>query len=309
MKCYRVLCHTYRFSSVVAAHLGLPRVLLGRKRGERAVEGTGLYTRLGLALRPRLSALVPDPFEVDGLRFYRFPGHLFAMDMALGKYEVETTQAVSWLLRPGMTFVDVGANIGWYSVLAARLVGTEGRVYAFEPDTRTAGILRQNVTTNGFEATVRISQQAVSSRPGVVRLFCGQDRATNSMHPTKWTSSQHVDVPATTLDDFFEAEGWPPVHLVKMDIEGAEAEAMKGMAETRRRNPEMKLIMEFIPLHIRAAGGTPEGVLALLNDLGFARLSLLSDHMRPLQLPGDIPLLARWTDVRGTILNLLCENA
>ena len=90
--------------------------------------------------------------------------------MVVDKYERATTDLLKDLLHPGMIFVDVGANIGYFSLLAANLVGTEGTVYAFEPEPGNHELLRKNIELNSYSNIVMI-QKAVSNKSGSAPLF------------------------------------------------------------------------------------------------------------------------------------------
>ena len=109
-----------------------------------------------------------------------------------------------------------------------------------------------------------------------------------------------------SLDMFFKSQGWPAVQAIKMDIEGSEVLALEGMRQLVKRNPGIKLIIEINPTYLNIAGKTPEGLLALLGELGFRRAWVLVDK-KSYKIPQDIPgLVARGR--RQLYLNLLCEQ-
>ncbi len=110
----------------------------------------------------------------------------------------------------------------------------------------------------------------------------------------------------TTLDGFFAAEGWPPVHLIKMDIEGAEKLALEGMRKLVARAPNLKLIMEFAPVVQRAAGVSSEELFDTLSSLGFQKFSVIRHSLEGLSMPDDITRLVRM--LGDSHINLLCEK-
>jgi FkbM family methyltransferase len=145
-----------------------------------------------------------------------------------GEPEIATPQVLAEFLRPGMVFYDLGANIGFFSLMAARLVGTGGRVISFEPDAQVAARLRRNIELNGFsnitvvEAGVWSASEEVCFVPsdptspegGTGRFVAGQDQ-------TLGTRTRCI-----ALDDFVQSS--PPPDAIKFDVEGAEIEALRG---------------------------------------------------------------------------------
>jgi len=145
-----------------------------------------------------------------------------------GGGEPEVQEALRQHLKPGMIFFDVGANIGFFSLLAARLVGKEGRVVAFEADPEVAGRLRDHVARNEF-GWVTVEQQAVWSEPRTV-YFARTDPATSPDrglgHVVAAGTEETIQVDAVSLDDYVCTERAPD--FLKCDVEGAEVEVFRG---------------------------------------------------------------------------------
>jgi FkbM family methyltransferase len=164
-----------------------------------------------------------------------------------------------------MTVVDLGANIGVYTLLAASLVGEQGRVYAFEPDPDNYALLVKNVEANGYHNVV-CRQQAVSDRSGEAPLFKGEYGVSHSL-----STFAAVDpglsrtVATTSLDDFFRGQGWPPVDFIKMNIEGWECFVIRGMKGVLDRSGNLKMMLEFYPDIISKMGVDPEGFIRRLQ--------------------------------------------
>jgi FkbM family methyltransferase len=142
--------------------------------------------------------------------------------------EPAVQEALQRHLRPGMTFYDIGANIGFFSLLAARLVGAQGRVVAFEADPEVAARLREHVARNEFSWVVT-EQQAVWSEPTTV-CFARTDPATSPDrglgHVVERPSADTIQVPATSLDEWMRTQAAPD--FLKCDVEGAEVEVFRG---------------------------------------------------------------------------------
>ena len=145
-----------------------------------------------------------------------------------GGGEPEVQNALQQYLRPGMTFYDIGANIGFFSLLAARIVGKEGRVVAFEADPEIAARLREHVTRNDFRA-ISVEEKAVWSEPRTV-FFARTDPATSPDrglgHVVATGVGDTIQVNAVSLDQYVKTV--PAPDFVKCDVEGAEVEVFRG---------------------------------------------------------------------------------
>jgi FkbM family methyltransferase len=145
-----------------------------------------------------------------------------------GGGEPEVQAVLREQLRPGMIFYDVGANIGFFSLLAARLVGKEGRVVAFEADPEVAGRLREHVARNAF-GWIAVEEKAVWSEPRTV-YFARTDPATSPDrglgHVVAAGSDDTIRVSAESLDDYIKTQRAPD--FLKCDVEGAEVEVFRG---------------------------------------------------------------------------------
>lgn len=236
------------------------------------------------------------------------------------KWQPLETMLYERLIRPGDFVIDVGANIGFFTVLFAELAGSGGRVLAIEPEPNNARLLRKNVEQRGIAPAVTIAQTAVGSEPGTATLYVaasgnlGDNRMyfTEERHGLAASKDrQTTDVPMTRVDDL--VRDWPRVDFIKMDIQGFEGHALAGMHDALTRNSDLLLFTEFFPFGMRAAGSDPMRFLNDLRGYGFEIWETL---------PGDRPLariaqrddarfLERTEPNRGEA-NLLCargENA
>jgi len=157
-----------------------------------------------------------------------------------GDAEPEVQEALAELLKPGQTVYDVGANIGFFTILCSRLVGPQGRVYAFEPIPQNLATLRHNVALNGLH-NVTIIEQALSSSTGTAEMFVSPWSAFHSLNVEGATKQDdhgpqvgEITVQTVTLDEFVRGEGVRAPDLVKIDVEGAELIVLAGMGETLR---------------------------------------------------------------------------
>jgi FkbM family methyltransferase len=155
-------------------------------------------------------------------------------DYWLGTYEPELQAALADLVQPGMVAYDVGANIGYISLLLARRVGSQGVVYAFEALPANLERLRANLALNELGEKVVAIPAAVVNRERPVRFLIGPSggmgKADGSAGRDEVAYSAAVDVDGLSLDSFVFERGNPPPQVVKMDIEGGEVLALPGMA-------------------------------------------------------------------------------
>jgi len=147
-------------------------------------------------------------------------------------------------LRPGMTFYDLGANIGFFSLIAAQLVGPQGRVFAFEADPEIAARLQENVCRNNF-THVAVEQKAVWSHPGSVSFSrvdpgTSPDRGLGHVSPDASGESNEISVEAVSLDQFTLFH--PPPDVLKCDVEGAEVAVFDGARRLLREDRPILLV-------------------------------------------------------------------
>ncbi len=239
---------------------------LGRAHGYfyQAMETYG--PELGGA-RPLLSKL-PNGLLVDCV----LSDHVQRMIYFMGCYEPIEAYLFCRLIQPGWTVFDVGSNIGQYSLLASTRVGPHGQIHAFEPVPRNFQRAQANFTRNAVR-NVQLHQLAAWNERGTLSLGLANDmtencgsysigEAVNSAVPT-------VSVPTIPLDEFVAEHKIPRVHLVKIDIEGSELNALKGFSQTLRRDQPI-ILMEVNRIACQRSGYDPEALWqVLVHELGY----------------------------------------
>lgn len=139
-----------------------------------------------------------------------------------GRYEPEKTEAVLELVQPGDVVYDIGAHVGYFTVLFSREVGSDGRVFAFEPRDLNRGFLERHVSMNDC-SNVSISNAAVGEGEGSARMNTRVGTGTGHLD-----AEGNVTVPLVSLDHLVYERGWPKPALLKIDVEGAEMRVLKG---------------------------------------------------------------------------------
>jgi len=186
-----------------------------------------------------------------------------------GELERGTRILIQKYLRPGNVFIDVGANVGMHTLAAARAMKGQGKIIAFEPFEPTMRMLEKSIWMNGFSSMTEIHQAAVSNAAGRQQLFIGATSGHHSLfalEPSPNNAQGPVEVPLVRLDSVIAAG--QRIDLMKIDAEGAELEVIEGAVSLIADNPEIALIVEFGPSHLRRTGRTPSQWLDSFNQLG-----------------------------------------
>lgn len=220
----------------------------------------------------------------------------------LGLYEPGTVILIKKLLKEGMTFLDLGAHRGYYTLLASKLVGEKGRVFAFEPAPENFALLATNVKGR---SNVTLVQKAVSNKSGTAKFFLSPDASvTHSLYQVgdNW---QWIEVEVTSLDEFFRDKDLR-IDFIKMDIEGAEMSALEGMAELIKKNENLKIVTEFRPGFLEKSGTSPESFLRKLLIEYVFKLYLINDERETIEPTTIDNLMELGQDYEKR--NLFCEK-
>jgi FkbM family methyltransferase len=182
--------------------------------------------------------------------------------------EIGTTEFVKSFLRPGMTFVDVGANVGYFTLLAAS-VGT--RVIAYEPTPAVVTRLRENIELNAFDA-VTVVNAAVTDRQGTIGFHeSPDDPEANSIFGK---GGDLIEVSAVTLDEDLAGRGIQKVDLLKVDVEGAELSVLVGAAKVLSSAARPTIILELNPATLRDADSDSAAIIGWLHASGYQTRNL-----------------------------------
>lgn len=160
-----------------------------------------------------------------------------------GAYDPYVVEIIRRHVKPGDTVVDLGANIGYYTLLLAQLVGPTGRVVAIEPHPDHFAVLVKNMETNGHRH-VTCLQKAISEGPGRVRFNISSEHAAHNIRAASATG-RSIEVDTVALDDVLGADA--RVDFIKMDVEGAEGLALRGMKRILDLSPGLVMVTEFEP--------------------------------------------------------------
>lgn len=207
--------------------------LAGRGLGKFRLVAT-LHQYFSRMLIPKKDVLFSingkDSIFIHGSQFTGMLGGLSAH----GVYEKYETSLFKRFVKQGMNVVDAGANIGYYTLLAVKLVGDDGKVFAFEPEPENYSLLLKNVDINGYKNVI-VLQKAVSNKTEKKRLILSEEDPSGHSFCNLDKEKGSIMVDAVSLDDFFEKQKLP-IDVIKMDIEGAEMLALLGMEKIIETN-------------------------------------------------------------------------
>lgn len=223
----------------------------------------------------------------------------------LGFNEPHNTRILASIIQPGDVFVDVGANIGYFSVLAGWRSYPGGSIWAFEPQPDVYRLLADNLALNGFGGMSHASCVALSDSATTLqmRTFPGY-LATSSVREmseafvsfteaTTGRKSEVIKVPTLRLDDVMKDV--PEIHVMKIDVEGHEPEVMRGAREIISRSPNIKIVMEFLPALMTSDVAIDH--LGFFRDLGFSIFRIEMDGTLTKQESDQVLLASGFSDL------------
>lgn len=212
-----------------------------------------------------------DIIGVQGHKMHVFPGGDICPPLkSEGVYHPCMTKVVKDIVSEGTTCVDVGAHIGYFTLIMARLVGDSGRVIAFEPETNNFQLLIKNIEINGYNNITPVNKAVSNINGRAVLHVDGLGMGSHSLavkHPNR-PQNQVLEVEVQTLDSFFA--GSDVINFVKIDVEGAEMTVLQGMEGIIERNNDLMIITEFLPHGLLAFGTQPRDFLKAVEGYGFS---------------------------------------
>lgn len=189
------------------------------------------------------------------------------LDFLTNNLETESLEVCKNILSPGMTVIDIGAHIGYYTRFFSNIVGTTGQVIAFEPCSENFPFLSYNLSPKKFQ-NVEIYNLAIGEKNSEGFLHISPGHSNHSLISGYTETMGEERVIVKTLDSIIIDLGIQKIDLVKIDVEGGELSVLRGMQNTIKRFPDIKILMEYNVIALQSGNITPQNLLSLISDLG-----------------------------------------
>jgi len=187
-------------------------------------------------------------------------------------------------VQPGDVVLDIGANIGYYALILAKLVGNKGRVHCFEPDKKNFGHLENATLSSG---NIQINNHAAGPKTEKLKIYTSKNLNVDHRTYRPEEFDEELEIEAVSMDDYMmkkdPAEGGR-VDFIKMDIQGFEMQAIQGMQRILRKNHDIKIISEFWPYGLKKAGSSLTEYFKFLTEQGFTCYLLEKNALEKLSL-------------------------
>ncbi len=252
-------------------------------------------------LRLSASGLINLLALLKGLRFPSEWGWYPKLEFLLGLYEPGTTALCKRLIKPGMCVVDIGANVGYYTILFSKLAGPNGKVFAFEPHPEIFQLLKHNVRK--LKSVVVLQKAISNTKRGVEFYLSKRTTGSHSFYVPNEFVIGSCTVESLRLDDFLREEGLLDCDFIKIDVEGAEPLVIEGMSDLLSRSRKLLVIMELNPSALRLGGTDPCAFLKTLNEKfeGIYYIDESDGTLCPVEGTSLVESIPEWHAV-----NLLC---
>jgi FkbM family methyltransferase len=236
---------------------------------------------------------------------FKFPKKFnwdWKLEMLLHLYEKETVALFRKIIKPGMTVIDIGAHVGYFTRMYASLVGTSGAVYAYEAAPENFALLRRNTKRL---PNVKIFEMAVADHIGTIDFYETENNTGCHSLVASDLRQNKLTVASTSLDALLENGALKKIDVIKMDIEGGEPIALEGMKNVLAANPECRLIVEFCPENLRDGAITPVEFINRLHALGLRTFAITEDGLK--EITPEDSALGRYF-ISKNYVNLYCSR-
>ena len=253
------------------------------------------------------SSLITDSAEVWAGKMFLHPNDAFRLSI-YGIHSKIDFEIFQKYVKKGDNVLDIGANIGYFTLMLAKLVGPTGKVFAFEPDPRNISLLKKNIETNGYQNVV-VVPKAVSNVNEKCTLFTSQSTfGQNRIYEPKKTKNQeYIPIESETifLDNFFmNNKKIENISFVKIDVEGAEKYVLEGMKNILSLNKNIKIFSEIDLDFLNDAGSSYTEMIEFLEKKEFT-IFLINDSDNKI-IKGNMKSIGKILEQESGSQNILC---
>ena len=242
---------------------------------------------------------------VQGSKMFLDPGD--SLDLSInGVYGELDTKIIREEIHEGDIVIDVGANIGYYTLIFAQLVGSSGKVFAFEPESKNFEILKKNIEINNYPNIVA-EQKIVSDKSGIVKLFIAEHGIVGHRINQQKSSQKFIEVESIILDNYIKKLNLDnKINFIKIDVEGSEPKVLEGAKGIMQKSNQLKIFTEFNREAVEEYGIEPKEMIDLFYRNGF-KIYLPNYKENKINLTNVNELLTSKETLLENI-NLLCKK-
>jgi len=244
-----------------------------------------------------------DFIIMDGQKLFLDKEDSLMLSIKNNDHELTEIKFLKQIIKNGDTVLDLGANIGVYTLIFAKLVGKSGHVFAFEPDPTNFEILSKNVKENKHE-NVTLVQKAVSEKNDRIKLFVSKRNHASHRIFDSEEKRNSIEVDVITLDTYFKKIK-NPINFIKMDVEGVEGATLLGASNIIKNSKDLVIMMEYFPKWIRKYGMNPEEILDSLIEKKFKLFNINQKERKifPINLKNFVK---EYNEQKKNYTNVLC---
>lgn len=197
-----------------------------------------------------------------------------------GNYGKGRTDYIREHVKEGDYVVDAGANIGFFTMQLAKAVGDKGKVIAIEPDERNFKYLKRNIELNGYKNIIPV-MKAVSNENTVMRFYQTESQTANTLVAQEGATETEIEV--ISLDSFLPTINVDHIDFMKIDTDGSEPLAMKGMVDTIKNSPDFVMLAEYMPSNVRRYYEDPMMFLTVAEECGLKLETIIDTESGPIE--------------------------
>ena len=268
-------------------------------------KGYGKNPYLKKILKKIEGNLKSDFSEIQGSKMFLDPGDSLNLSIN-GVYGELDTNIIRNEISEGDVVIDVGANIGYYTLIFAQLVGKSGTVISFEPEPKNFSILKKNVEINNYKNVI-LEQKIVSRKNEISKLFLAESGIVGHHTNSSKNSKNFIEIESITLDDYTKKLNLSnKIKFIKIDVEGAEPNVLYGAENILKENSKLKIFTEFNREIIKKYNLDPDEMLSLLEKNNFEFILPNYDD-NSISLTNKQTLLSS-NELLKDNLNILCKK-